>query len=569
MHLYGCSPLADGEWHPTIIDDKLYLKSLAFDESIETMLSAWGKEQEQKYTELFQRGSKALYFASCRDDNETWVPLLEKALAKAHGGYDALKGGQTGEAIEDLTGGVTTEVYTTNILNKDKFWTNEMCRIGKDFMFDATDAMYREWQFWDEDQAWVKQIRNKRRKGVHSRHAYAVLDTYEGYGERLVKVRNPWGESEWDGPWSDGSPQWTSDWLERLDHKFGDDGVFWMNYKDFLRNYKHINRTRIFDESWYTAQKWASIQVPFSTIDYQQTKFQIDIPNDTDTVIVLSQLDSRYFSGLEGKYHFQLHFRISRAENEMDYIARSRPNYELERSTNLELFLKKGTYTILIKVEATDWSPWGSKSPEEVIRENLPDRKEKVLTIGRLYDLAHQKGRRDKDESRNDESAGSSTQVPPASATEVASAVMQNPAPREAASDSDWDSDSDSDNESDSEDDKKAPWNASCVVGLRVYSKQPDLAVRVIWPAKKESRKMDTLPQLDRDAITKAAQDEAEKNASPIEKRSPEWFKQGENNDSEGGKGTMESRPNGEVTLAERTKSVEETIKEEEEQEQE
>jgi hypothetical protein len=38
-------------------------------------------------------------------------------------------------------------------------------------------------------------------------------------------IRNPWGKSEWQGPWSDGSEQWTPEWMVLLNHKFGDDGV--------------------------------------------------------------------------------------------------------------------------------------------------------------------------------------------------------------------------------------------------------------------------------------------------------------------------------------------------------
>lgn len=524
------------------------------------MLSHWGKQQEQKYNELFQCGSKALYFASCRDDNETWVPLLEKAFAKAHGGYDALRGGQTGECIEDLTGGVTTELYTTNILSKDKFWKNELRRIGKDFMFDATDAMYREWQYWDEDQAWVKQIRNKHRKGVQSRHAYAVLDTYEGYGERLIKVRNPWGQAEWDGAWSDGSPQWTSQWLERLDHKFGDDGVFWMAYKDFLNQYKHVNRTRIFDESWYTAQKWATLQVPFSPIDYQRTKFQIEIPESSDTVVVLSQLDTRYFSGLEGKYMFHLQFRISKSEDESDYIARSRPSYELQRSTNLELYLEKGTYTVLVKVEATDWTPWGKKSPEEVIQDNLPDRKEKVTTIGRLYDLAHQKGVREDDEPPLEPT---SAVMPPATAAEVVSTQVNSPPPPSSVADSG----SDTDSEPDDEEDKRSPWNASVVVGLRVYSKRPDVSVKVVWPPKKEKDEKDSAPQLDLDAITKAPQDEAHKIMSPIEEKKTSVEEKSTAKTESGSEpiqGVMSRRPDGKAVLVDRRKKGDESTEEEE-----
>jgi hypothetical protein len=53
-------------------------------------------ENERAYQQNFQSGSMALYFAQCHDQNEIWLPLLEKVHAKIHGDYAALDGGRTG-----------------------------------------------------------------------------------------------------------------------------------------------------------------------------------------------------------------------------------------------------------------------------------------------------------------------------------------------------------------------------------------------------------------------------------------------------------------------------------------
>jgi len=40
-------------------------------------------------------------------------------------------------------------------------------------------------------------------KGLASDHAYTLIGAYEVEGNRLVKIRNPWGSYEWKGDWSD------------------------------------------------------------------------------------------------------------------------------------------------------------------------------------------------------------------------------------------------------------------------------------------------------------------------------------------------------------------------------
>lgn len=48
------------------------------------------KHDEDKLKLQLQRGGEALYFSHCKSD-ETWVPLMEKAYAKAHGDYTAVR----------------------------------------------------------------------------------------------------------------------------------------------------------------------------------------------------------------------------------------------------------------------------------------------------------------------------------------------------------------------------------------------------------------------------------------------------------------------------------------------
>lgn len=38
-------------------------------------------------------------------------------------------------------------------------------------------------------------------------------------GHKLVQIRNPWAnEVEWNGPWSDSSPDWTDRMRHKLKH---------------------------------------------------------------------------------------------------------------------------------------------------------------------------------------------------------------------------------------------------------------------------------------------------------------------------------------------------------------
>lgn len=52
--------------------------------------------------------------------------------------------------------------------------------------------------------------RDVSRLGIVFGHAYSILNVLEIDGNKLIQLRNPWGdETEWKGAWSDTSKDWT------------------------------------------------------------------------------------------------------------------------------------------------------------------------------------------------------------------------------------------------------------------------------------------------------------------------------------------------------------------------
>lgn len=176
--VYGFVFYRDGEWIWTVVDDNLYLRDSDFDDFGDRYDPTGVKEA--KYKKNNQTGSEALYFASCADENETWLPLLEKAYAKVHGDYDAIAGGISGEAVEDLTGGVTTKILTDRILSKDRLW-KELLQVNKQFLFSASSPG----SYGDDSDA---------RRGLALSHAYSVIkavdaEDEDGKNHQLVLIR--------------------------------------------------------------------------------------------------------------------------------------------------------------------------------------------------------------------------------------------------------------------------------------------------------------------------------------------------------------------------------------------
>ena len=146
--------------------------------------------------------------------------------------------------------------------------------------------------------------------------------------------------------------------------------------------------TRLFADEWRVAQQWVNVDVPWAG-DYLDTRFEVTLEKGAQTVIILSQLDERYFRGLAGQYVFLMSFRVHK-KGEEDYLMRTHGEFYRQRSVSAELYLEAGTYEIRMKVAASRNEK--AHKVEDIVKGNWLDRREKLLQVGLSYDIAHAKG---------------------------------------------------------------------------------------------------------------------------------------------------------------------------------
>lgn len=124
---------------------------------------------------------------------------MEKAYAKLHGSYKALRGGTTCEALEDFTGGVV-EMY-------------ELKEAPSNLFHILVNGFERNSMMGCSIEPDPNVLEAETPEGLIRGHAYSItkvqfvdIQTPNTTGKiPLIRLRNPWGnDAEWNGPWSDG-----------------------------------------------------------------------------------------------------------------------------------------------------------------------------------------------------------------------------------------------------------------------------------------------------------------------------------------------------------------------------
>ncbi|XP_077154833.1 calpain-5 [Ranitomeya variabilis] len=325
-----------------------------------------------------------LIYCHSNDRNELWCALVEKAYAKLVGCYEALDGGNTADALVDFTGGVSepVELSEGDYINDDHKRNDLFERVLKVHNRGGLISCSIKATTADDMEARLA-------CGLVKGHAYAVTDVRKvrlGHGllaffksEKLdmIRMRNPWGEREWNGPWSDSSEEWqkvSKSEREKLGMTVQDDGEFWMTFEDFCKYFTDIIMCRLINTSYLSIHKtweeavlrgaWIKHDDPLHnrsggclnnrTTYLQNPQFLFDVKKPEDEILICLQQKTKRTTRKDGKAeNLAIGFDVHRVELNRKYRMHTvQPKvassiYINSRSVFLRSDIKEGRYVII------------------------------------------------------------------------------------------------------------------------------------------------------------------------------------------------------------------------------
>ena len=117
-------------------------------------------------------------------------------------------------------------------------------------------------------------------------HSTQVADPQRaGARCRLLCLRNPWGEVEWKGAWSDAWAGWTEDLKRDLGYHNAQDGLFWMAVEDFAKYFSDVHMLAL-RPGW--ASEYTRGVIPLRS-PVPQVAYGFEVPAATSLVVTLHQ----------------------------------------------------------------------------------------------------------------------------------------------------------------------------------------------------------------------------------------------------------------------------------------
>lgn len=219
------------------------------------------------------RESGTLCFSRPSQPGELWGSLLEKALAKLCGCYEALVGGWDNVAAAGVMEALGAEAQRCHRWRAgsegaaERAWAalGDVARLSRGEGHggapgEAQVGILHSFKRAEGEVAspGSKPADSDAATGLVGNHDYSVLGRLEAEGERLVLLRNPHGRGEWRGAFSDTDAEhWTDRLRAETQLEKGDDGSFWMRVGDVAQLFGALTAVQ-----WRPRHVCSAIQVP-------------------------------------------------------------------------------------------------------------------------------------------------------------------------------------------------------------------------------------------------------------------------------------------------------------------
>ncbi|XP_035522893.1 calpain-5-like [Morone saxatilis] len=326
-----------------------------------------------------------LIYCHSKQNNEFWSALLEKAYAKLAGCYESLEGGNTGDAVVDFSGAVAEAID----LEKEAFYKDQN---KQDQLFEDLLKVYdRGGIISCSIKAQPHEIELRMANGLVKGHAYSVtavkkvrlghglLAYFKNETIPLIRMRNPWGKTEWKGAWSDSSEEWSKVGdMERgnLGITVEDDGEFWMSFTDWCKLFTDADVCRLINTSLISIHKtwnevvhfgsWTKNADPFlnrcgGCANHKQTFLQnpqylFDVTKEEDEVLIsLQQRDMKIHRKVGQGENLSIGFGVFKVELNRKYRMHdiltqqcmATSTYINARTVFMRITLQQGRYVII------------------------------------------------------------------------------------------------------------------------------------------------------------------------------------------------------------------------------
>lgn len=239
-------------------------------------------------------------------DKEMWYMLLEKAMAKAYGGYKNLFNGFENYAVRDLTGAphmiydippvpIGRAIKQREADHMNDFWEIIYKGLKKGYIMSMVPRLPTQTEKIANRNLKIPNKNYYLSNGLYSGHNYAVITAKEvrdskGNLQRIVKMRNPFINEVWQGDWSYNSSLWTSQLKKSLnfDPENNGYGDFWISIRDIMGYFEVLNTYKVIPGYTYT-----SIDVPAEDRRIIRTFIKIVVPETGKYTFSVDQKDLR------------------------------------------------------------------------------------------------------------------------------------------------------------------------------------------------------------------------------------------------------------------------------------